>query len=860
MKVKLAVARSEAMIKWKLIGKCQFIPLGKGYFTILLGNEADKLRIWGGGPWHIEGQLLRVTMWTPDFDISKQKNTHAMVWVKFPGLGTEYWEEDVLMSMARTVGNPVQVDSYTLCRNTGFNASVLVDVDFSKPVPTKIMVEREGFEFCQEVQLGRTPKLCSHYKVVGHLVSECRDVVKEIEQEKVVQNEADKEPKKKRRNRKKIAKAEQDKPGTEEGAAGLKNVDKQKEPIIDKNLSTNQPNQPRKTFNGVVEMWDRTIRNWDGSLNSQEVDKEASLVNKSWADMVEEVDSSIQVHEEEGKSEGSSESESHGSEFNYNIGNGYSDEVVYQTQQAKEWHNVLSRRNIRKNKSKASNFPIAKQQTRRQASRRFPDLLCIVEPKVKPDENKLRRKNFFSMEREVIFFDNGLSYPNIWVLWRKGLKKPVALACSRQHITVLFENVMISCIHADCSYIRRRELWRDLAVIGASNLPWIVVGDFNVVLRAGEKKGGRGVRWRVVEEFQDFVNASCLLEANSSGSEYTWCNGQMGNNKILCKLDRMLCNQAWSNLFPGWKYKVLSARVEALQQHLDSEIDNDDIARELSQANQLLTTAVNYDEELWKQKARVNWLHSGDRNIAYFHVLACIKWNKSLIHSLQTEDGRLLEEQDEIKAHIIKRRATGWAGSLLSLQGRVVLVQSVLSSILIYSMGIYKWSASLIKEGERILRNFFWSGEPDSRKACVVAWDKVRKPFKEGGINLRRLKAINQSLMMKLSWNFLNPMDGWSEFMRAKFISKSGNFSRISKGSSIWAGVRGAIEDVRAHSGWVIGDGASIDLWRDNWCSSLFLKDWINDDHIPWNDLHAKLSSIIVEGRWAIPGNLQLLF
>ncbi|KAF6174011.1 hypothetical protein GIB67_039962 [Kingdonia uniflora] len=52
--------------------------------------------------------------------------------------------------------------------------------------------------------------------------------------------------------------------------------------------------------------------------------------------------------------------------------------------------------------------------------------------------------------------------------------------------------------------------------------------------------------------------------------------------------------------------------------------------------------------------------------------------------------------------------------------------------------------------------------------------------------------------------------------MGTKFITKSGNFSRITKGSLIWAGARGAIEDVRAYSGWVIGDGASIDLWRDN--------------------------------------------
>ncbi|KAF6155541.1 hypothetical protein GIB67_004535 [Kingdonia uniflora] len=54
-----------------------------------------------------------------------------------------------------------------------------------------------------------------------------------------------------------------------------------------------------------------------------------------------------------------------------------------------------------------------------------------------------------------------------------------------------------------------------------------------------------------------------------------------------------------------------------------------------------------------RQKARVNWLQSGDRNSAFFHALARIKRNKSLIHSIQTEDGKFLEEQDEIKAHIV---------------------------------------------------------------------------------------------------------------------------------------------------------------------------------------------------------------
>ncbi|KAF6138646.1 hypothetical protein GIB67_032540 [Kingdonia uniflora] len=418
--------------------------------------------------------------------------------------------------------------------------------------------------------------------------------------------------------------------------------------------------------------------------------------------------------------------------------------------------------------------------------------------------------------------------------------------------------------------------------------------------RDGEKKGGRGVRWRVVEEFQDIVNGSCLLEANSSGSEYTWCNGKMGNNRILCKLDRMLCNQAWSNLFPGWKYKVM-ARVKS--DHSPLFGCNVGIPKAYNVPFCFCNMWTRHDSFLQVVAENLNQPIVGDPLFLISCKLRCLKsrlkeWNTSVfghnkrhiqglkhlskwLEMYQESSGKIFSSEKSklfpgamsntkkqiVKAILgfdegclpttylgiplvqgrvtrtlfrplvekIKRRATGWAGSLLSLQGRALLVQSVLSSISIYSMGIYKWPASLIKEGERILCNFFWYGEPDSRKACVVAWDK-------------------------LSWNFLNPTDGWSDFMRAKFISKSGNFSRITKGSSIWVGVRGAIEDVRAHSGWVIGDGASIDLWRDNWCSSLTLKDWINDDHIPWKDLHAKLSSIIIEGRWAIPGNPQLSF
>ncbi|KAF6156870.1 hypothetical protein GIB67_000410 [Kingdonia uniflora] len=188
------VKRGIGRFKFSLIGRLDLMKT-----KLAIAREA----IWRGGPWHIDNQLLKVIPWVPNFDALKQKNSNAMVWIKFPRLPNEYWEEDILMSMARAIGNPVQVDESTLRRNTRFYASVLVDADFSLPIPTKIFVENDKYEFVQEVTLGRTPKVCSHCKVVGNTVSECRDVRKEIEVKTITTKEGEENPKKKKRNRKK---------------------------------------------------------------------------------------------------------------------------------------------------------------------------------------------------------------------------------------------------------------------------------------------------------------------------------------------------------------------------------------------------------------------------------------------------------------------------------------------------------------------------------------------------------------------------------------------------------------------------------------------------------------------------------
>ncbi|KAF9590682.1 hypothetical protein IFM89_036174 [Coptis chinensis] len=194
-KINIDTVRTIAAEKWRPKGCWKIVPLGKGYFMIRLTCEEDLVRIWSGGPWKFENQILRLTKWKPDFDPEIQRISHAMVWVKLPKLKQQFWDYEILMAMGRCIGYPIGIDKTTAARDFGFYASVLVDLDLSKPIPSQIIVEvPDGQDFVQEIELSRLPKFCSHCKTIGHLMSDCKSLQKEIRNEKDINLE--KEPRK----------------------------------------------------------------------------------------------------------------------------------------------------------------------------------------------------------------------------------------------------------------------------------------------------------------------------------------------------------------------------------------------------------------------------------------------------------------------------------------------------------------------------------------------------------------------------------------------------------------------------------------------------------------------------------------
>ena len=79
---------------------------------------------------------------------------------------------------------------------------------------------------------------------------------------------------------------------------------------------------------------------------------------------------------------------------------------------------------------------------------------------------------------------------------------------------------------------------------GINEGPWMVVGDFNVILNAQARSGGAPSNLRNMEEFNDAIFNCGLAEVDFDGSACTWTNGALWQ-----RLNRALSNAAWSELF-----------------------------------------------------------------------------------------------------------------------------------------------------------------------------------------------------------------------------------------------------------------------------------------------------------------------
>ncbi|XP_056687955.1 uncharacterized protein [Spinacia oleracea] len=226
----------------------------------------------------------------------------------------------------------------------------------------------------------------------------------------------------------------------------------------------------------------------------------------------------------------------------------------------------------------------------------------------------------------------------------------------------------------------RIPLWNALCQIADHcNQPWVIMGDFNALMDI-EDRVGAPVRIRDIQPMR-----SCMAYCN----QFTWNNKQVGEDRVLSRIDRVLATTSWTDLFrnveahflpEGMFYNcpmVMKSYIDNpirrpfrfynmwtcadkffevvhsnwLKQQANLHANPGDViaATEEKQAAEAYKSAHQVYMSFLQRTAKIQWLEKGDENSRLFHQGIKQRRQQNTIHSIQDMHGNWVGTPDGVK-------------------------------------------------------------------------------------------------------------------------------------------------------------------------------------------------------------------
>ena len=145
---------------------------------------------------------------------------------------------------------------------------------------------------------------------------------------------------------------------------------------------------------------------------------------------------------------------------------------------------------------------------------------------------------------------------------------------------------------------------------------------------------------------------------------------------------------------------------------------------------------------------------------------------------------------DNIKQKLV-RRLDPWKGKYLSSGGRLVLTNSCLSSLPIFTMGFYLLPKGFHQYMDSVRGNFFWKGTKEDFRYHLASWEMLCRPKDQGGVGIINTTIMNECLLTKWIWKILKrPNEVWFKLLDAKYLKGKSFFtSKVQDSSQFWQGL-----------------------------------------------------------------------
>jgi hypothetical protein len=204
-------------------------------------------------------------------------------------------------------------------------------------------------------------------------------------------------------------------------------------------------------------------------------------------------------------------------------------------------------------------------------------------------------------------------------------------------------------------------------------------------------------------------------------------------------------------------------------------------------------------QQVWSSNKHNTEIHICNRPV-HTHALWHNTWSFVTTNHLFTlRVGRLCRKDEQVLVNKVADKLPGWKGKLLNKEGRLALVNSVLSSMVIYHMTVFPLSKWAIKKIDRTRCTFLWQGaEEPWRGHCLVNWRRVQWPKKIWGLGILDLEHFNRALRLQWQWQrWSDDQKPWSKMILAHTTTEQELF---------WVCTTITV---------TVGDGAKTSFWHD---------------------------------------------
>ncbi|XP_019158935.1 PREDICTED: uncharacterized protein LOC109155745 [Ipomoea nil] len=165
----------------------------------------------------------------------------------------------------------------------------------------------------------------------------------------------------------------------------------------------------------------------------------------------------------------------------------------------------------------------------------------------------------------------------------------------------------------------------------------------------------------------------------------------------------------------------------------------------------------------------------------------------------------------------LRQRFGSWNKRILSKAGKEVLLKSVAQAMPTYTMSIYLLPTTLCASLERLMNRYWWGQSGNDGSIHWLAWDRMCKPKKYGGMGFKRLQEFNLALLAKQGWRLLtNQKSLMARVFKARYFPSTSFYEAVLGGnpSYVWRSIMASQNLLKAGCRRRIGNGRNTRIWR----------------------------------------------